>query len=89
MTGSAEGARMIVLGDPTLPSDKVNFYNTFNWQAFAFPNPCSWAPGATPQKGIGQSMDCFGNAGAGDLFRIPTTMDNWDMTFVKSPPRRA
>lgn len=86
MTGSAEGARMNVVGDPTLPSDKVNFYNTFNWQAFAIPNPCSWAPGATPQKGIGRSMDCFGNAGSGNLFQVPTTMNNWDMTFAKSFP---
>ncbi len=86
MTGSAEGARMIVLGDPVLPKDEVNFYNTFNWKAFAIPYPCSWVPGATPQQGIGKSMDCFGNAGSGNLFRIPTTMNNWDVTFAKSFP---
>jgi hypothetical protein len=89
MTGSAEGARMIVLRNATLPSDKVNFYNTFDWQAFAVPYPCSWTPGATPQQGIGKSMDCFGNAGPGYLFTIPTTLNNWDITFAKSFPLKS
>jgi hypothetical protein len=86
MTGSAESARMIVLRNATLPSDQVTFYNTFDWQAFAIPMPCSWAPAATPQKGIGQSMSCFGNAGGGYLFTVPTRLNNWDATFAKSFP---
>lgn len=85
-TGSAEGARSIVLGNATLPDDQVSFYNTFNWKAFGVPMPCSWTPGTTPQQGIGRSMDCFGNAGAGSIVSIPTWMNNWDMTFAKSIP---
>jgi len=85
-TGSAESARMTVLRKATLPSDKVTFYNTFDWQAFGVPMPCSWTPGATPQKGIGQSLDCFGNAGSGNLFAIPTRVNNWDITFAKGFP---
>jgi hypothetical protein len=75
MTGSAEGARLNVVGNPTLPSGEVNFYRTFNWQAFLPPVPCSWER---------QSLDCFGNAGAGNLIRVPTGTHNWDMNFAKS-----
>ena len=97
MTGSAtdgnSGARMVVLGNPSVPSNQVTSdmsdwtkNNTFNWQAFAFPNPCSWTPQATPQQGIGKSMACFGNAGAGSLMSMPLRQNNWDMTFAKSFP---
>jgi hypothetical protein len=86
MTGSAESARQIVTGDPTIPSDQVSFTNTFNYRAFAFPYPCSWSAGATPQQGVGRSMECFGNAGAGQLFTIPTRLNNWDLTLAKNFP---
>lgn len=92
-TGSAEGARMVVLGDPSVPSGQVAWdmsdwtkNNTFNWKAFAFPNPCSWTPAATPQQGIGQSMACFGNAGPGSIMSVPLRQNNWDMTFAKNFP---
>ncbi|HEY1338154.1 MAG TPA: hypothetical protein VGF59_11625, partial [Bryobacteraceae bacterium] len=58
-----------------------------NESAFVIPYPCSWTPGATPQQGIGQSMSCFGNAGAGSIIPLPgTRMFNWDMTFSKAFP---
>jgi hypothetical protein len=50
---------------------------------------CSLAPSpdGNPRKGIGQSMDCFGNAGTGSLVTIPGThVNNWDMTFRKKFP---
>jgi hypothetical protein len=32
-------------------------------------------------------MECFGNAGAGSIVKIPhTRVDNWDMTFAKNFP---
>ncbi len=74
-TGSAETARAVVIGDPTLPSDQVTFYNTWNAAALQPPVPCSEGR---------QTMDCFGNAGAGSLISIPTWMNNWDMTFAKN-----
>jgi hypothetical protein len=92
-TGSAEGARAIMIGNPNVPSSQVTWdmtdwtkNNTFNWQSIAFPNPCSWTPAATPQMGIGKSMDCFGNAGPGSLLSVPYRANNWDMTFAKSFP---
>jgi len=92
-TGSAEGARMVMLGNPSVPTGQVKFNmsdwtqnNTFNWQAFATPMPCSWTPQATPQLGIGQSMACFGNAGAGALMSVPLRQNNWDMNFTKNFP---
>ena len=58
-----------------------------NEGVFVIPNPCSWTPGPTPQQGVGQSMSCFGNAGAGSLIPIPgTRIFNWDMTFSKAFP---
>ncbi|MCL6543588.1 MAG: carboxypeptidase regulatory-like domain-containing protein [Bryobacteraceae bacterium] len=86
MTGSAEGARMIVVGNPNKPKSEWKEWDFFNWQAFQVPMPCSWTPQATPQQGIGQSMSCFGNAGSGQLIKIPTSMNNWDITFAKSFP---
>ncbi|MBZ5584578.1 MAG: hypothetical protein LAQ30_20670 [Acidobacteriia bacterium] len=92
-TGSAEGARINVLGNPSVPSSQVKFdmtdwtkNNTFNWQAFSFPMPCSWTPASTPQMGIGQSMACFGNGGPGNIMSVPLRQNNWDMTFAKSFP---
>jgi hypothetical protein len=85
-TGSAESARLIVTGNPTIPLSQVNFTNTFNPNAFAFPDPCSWTPAATPQKGVGQSMECFGNAGAGSIYKVPIRINNWNMTFAKNFP---
>jgi hypothetical protein len=92
-TGSAEGQRMLMLGNPSVPGDQVKWNmsdwtqnNTFNWKAFAFPNPCSWTPAATPQMGVGQNMSCFGNAGAGSLMKVPLRQNNWDMTFAKNIP---
>jgi hypothetical protein len=61
-----------------------------NESAFVIPFPCSWTPGATPQQGVGQSMECFGNAGAGSLIPLPgTRLFNWDMTFTKSFPLKS
>jgi len=51
------------------------------------PNPCSYTANANPRIGIGQSMACFGNAGAGSLVSIPNTrVNDWDMTFRKRFP---
>ncbi len=105
-TGGAEGARVMITGNPQLPSGQVSFAGStplvqapganangtpgnqlLNESVFVIPFPCSWAPGATPQQGIGQSMSCFGNAGAGSIIPIPGTRTlNWDMTFGKAFP---
>jgi hypothetical protein len=105
-TGGFEGARMLVVGNPQLPSGQVSFKgNTplvqapganangtpgnqlLNESAFVIPFPCSFAPGPTPQQGIGQSLSCFGNAGPGSLIPLPNTrLFNWDMTFSKAFP---
>jgi hypothetical protein len=93
-TGSAEGSRAIVLGNLSGAyvdasgnvSDHVDFTHTYDWRQVAIPMPCSWTPGATPQQGIGQSMACFGNSGTGSLVKVPTWMNNWDMTFAKRFP---
>ena len=108
-TGGAEAARMLVVGNPQLPSGQVSFAgNTpfvqaaganvngtpgnqlLNESVFVIPNPCSWTPGPTPQQGIGQSMSCFGNAGAGSIIPLPGTRTfNWDMTFSKAFPLKS
>ena len=108
-TGGAEGARMVVVGNPQLPSGQVSFAgNTplvqaaganvngtpgnqlLNESVFSIPFPCSWTPGATPQQGIGQSMSCYGNAGAGSLIPLPgTQMFNNDVTLSKEFPLRS
>jgi hypothetical protein len=92
-TGSGEGERAIVLRNATVPSDQVKWSytdwtqnNTFDWQAFILPMPCSWTPMARATDGIGKSIQCFGNAGSGPNFRIPLTYNNWDMNFAKSFP---
>jgi hypothetical protein len=89
---SAEGARMNVVGDWKLPSDRVSFKGgptnvdigvngtpgnaLINNAAFMIPYPCSLTPQANPRTGIGQDMACFGNAGAGALLTIPGTRVN-------------
>ncbi|MBZ5583466.1 MAG: carboxypeptidase regulatory-like domain-containing protein [Acidobacteriia bacterium] len=92
-TGSAEGARMIVLRDPTVPSGQVKWNltdwtqnNTFDYQAFMSPYPCSWEPQADPHKGIGKSTACFGNAGGGPIMRVPLSLNNWDISLIKDFP---
>ena len=80
---SGEGARLLLVGNPNLPSDQVSFKGgsttsnigvngtpgnaLFNNAAFQIPLPCSLTPQANPRLGIGQDMSCFGNAGAGQL----------------------
>ena len=105
-TGGYEGARMLVVGDPQLPSGQVSFAGStplvqapganangtpgnqlLNESVFVIPNPCSWTPGPTPQQGVGQSMSCYGNAGAGSLIPIPGTRTfNNDVTLTKVFP---
>jgi hypothetical protein len=92
-TGTAgEGARVVVVGDPNLPSNQVSFLggptNTnigingtpgnaiVNNAAFGIPNPCSLTPQANPRTGIGEDLSCFGNAGPGQLITIPGTHVN-------------
>jgi hypothetical protein len=105
-TGGAEGARMLVVGDPQLPSGQVSFAGStplvqapganangtpgnqiLNESVFVIPMPCSWTPGSTPQKGVGQSMSCYGNAGPGNIIPLPgTRLFNNDVTFTKVFP---
>jgi len=92
-TGGAEGARSVVLRNASVPKDKVTWSytdwtknNTFDYQAFQYPMPCSWTPAARATDGIGKSIGCFGNAGNGPLYKIPLTYNNWDMTFAKAFP---
>jgi hypothetical protein len=100
---SGEGARVIVVGDPNLPSSQVSFKggptNTnigvngtpgnalINNAAFMAPLPCSLTPQANVRLGVGESLECFGNAGPGQLLTIPGThVNDWDMTFRKRFP---
>jgi len=77
ITGSAEGARMIVLGNPMLPKDQRTFTQAFNTSVFVPPPACSWA---------NKNMACFGNAGGSNFMFQPTTMNNWDVTLAKFFP---
>jgi hypothetical protein len=55
-----------------------------------YPYPCSLTPAANPVYGVGESMECFGNAGAGSLVNLPgTRIFNWDMTFAKNFPLKS
>lgn len=84
-TGSAEGVRSVIVGDPNAgyldnagnSSSSVDFTHTFNWKAFAIPQPCSLTK---------QDLSCFGNAGGGSVFNVPTWVNNWDMSLMKSIP---
>ena len=61
-----------------------------NEAAFQIPNPCSLTAAANPRYGQGESMECFGNAGAGSLINVPgTRVSNFDMTFSKSFPLKS
>ena len=58
-----------------------------NEAAWLIPFPCSATPAADPHYGVGQNMECFGNAGAGSLINVPgTRVTNFDMTFSKNFP---
>jgi len=61
-----------------------------NESFMTIPFPCSATAAANPVYGIGQSFECYGNAGAGSLLNIPhTRVDNWDMTFSKNFPLKS
>jgi hypothetical protein len=75
VTGSGEGARVVVLGDPYLPKDQRTFLRNFKTEMFAPPPLCSWT---------NQTTACFGNAGGGLL--AGPGFSNWDMTFAKEFP---
>ena len=61
-----------------------------NMSAFTIPFPCSWTPAADPHQGVGQSMECYGNAGPGSIIPLPNTrLNNWDMTFTKNFPLKS
>ena len=100
---SVEGARLIVLGSPILPAGQVQFNGgptttnigvngtpgnaIFNNASVMAVLPCSYTPQANPRLGVGQTSECFGNAGTGSLFPIPNThIQNWDVTFTKKFP---
>jgi len=86
LTGTNPGSATFVQG-PGLNVNGTLGNQIMNESVFVIPFPCSLTPGATPQQGIGESMSCYGNAGAGSLISIPHThLFNWDMTFSKSFP---
>jgi hypothetical protein len=61
-----------------------------NEAAFQIPFPCSQTPAANPVYGIGESMECYGNAGGGSLINVPgTRVLNFDMTFSKNFPLKS
>jgi hypothetical protein len=61
-----------------------------NETAFTIPFPCSATAAANPIYGVGQSLECFGNAGAGSLISVPKTgVFNFDMTFSKNFPLKS
>ena len=74
-TGSSEGARINVVGDPFLPKDQRTFGNNFNTAAFAPPTPCSRT---------NQNLACFGNAGTNIMYGPGT--NNWDLSVQKQIP---
>ncbi len=80
MTGSAEGARMVVLGNPMIAADQRNFYNAYDTSVFMPPQPCN---------ANNKTMSCFGNAGGNQYMYQPTTMNNWDVTLAKFFPLKS
>jgi len=61
-----------------------------NEAAFVQPFPCSATPAANPAYGVGESLECFGNAGQGSLINVPDTSTvNFDMTFAKNFPLKS
>jgi len=58
--------------------------------SLTIPFPCSATAASNPIYGVGENMECFGNAGGGSLWNIPhTRVDNWDMTFSKNFPLKS
>jgi hypothetical protein len=61
-----------------------------NEAAWQIPFPCSTKPAANPIYGVGESLECFGNAGPGNLINVPgTKVFNFDMTFQKAFPLKS
>jgi len=61
-----------------------------NAAAFQIPFPCSQTAAANPVYGVGENLECFGNAGAGSLINVPgTRVANFDMTFSKNFPLKS
>ncbi len=61
-----------------------------NEAAFLLPFPCSNTAAANPVYGVGQSLECYGNAGAGSIINEPgTRVFNFDMTFAKNFPLKS
>jgi hypothetical protein len=80
MTGSAEGARMLILGDPMKVSGERTVFSAYNASVFIPPQPCNWN---------NRNMGCFGNAGGNNYMYQPTSMNNWDITVAKFFPLKA
>jgi len=58
-----------------------------NEAAWQIPFPCSATAASNPIYGVGESTECFGNAGPGSLVNVPgTRVLNFDMTFQKTFP---
>ncbi len=74
-TGSSDGARINVLGDPYLPKAERTFFRNYKTEMFAPPMPCT---------STRQTVDCFGNAGL-NLLTGPG-WNNWDLTLSKNIP---
>ena len=74
-TGSSEGSRIDVLGDPTLPKGQRTFYRNFDTSVFGPPAPCSWT---------NRTMACFGNAGTNIMYG--PGLNNWDISVDKKIP---
>ena len=85
--GSQQGSQQ---GTPSVNGYPINGSTgnqIINTQALTVPFPCSQKPAADPHYGIGESLECFGNAGAGQLLNIPgTRVNNLDMTITKNFP---
>ncbi len=88
MTGSADGARLvllknpelpkeqrILLKNPELPKEQRTFWKQFDTTAFMPPYPCSLT---------NKTDACFGNIGY-NILALPG-INNWDMTFSKNIP---
>jgi hypothetical protein len=61
-----------------------------NEAAWQIPFPCSATPAANPVYGVGESLECYGNAGGGNPINVPgTRVLNFDMTFSKNFPLKS
>jgi len=79
---SFKGGPATEIGPNGTPGNQI-----LNMSAFAIPYPCSYEAASTPQLGIGPSVSCFGNAGAGSIITIPwTRVNNWNVTLSKYFP---